>query len=317
MGDIADLERQAAAGDTDAMFDLASALAQDGDVDQAATWFERALNRGNPRAMHASILRARETGDAAKEERVWTLAAGVMAGFGVHLWQDGDREVLDEWVARCAAIGDATALRMLGEQTRAAGENDLGTDLLGRAAALGDWVAMLHLGGDARQAGDVRGARTWWRQAADRDSAEAMIYLGRLDEDAGDIAAARAWWEKAAGLGDLHEVQALYLLARSARVDGDLDSMKRWYAKAMDVGFFVPVMPTPMVTDLIGIAVDAGDVDKARYWFGEIKRRSTYDNDAEAQAIVNRLAANSADAVALFGCDLQHLVDGAVDTRDA
>ncbi|NKQ53590.1 sel1 repeat family protein [Amycolatopsis sp. K13G38] len=141
--DVEALRRLAAeTGDTGAALDLARQLWNEGDLDAAESWFERAADGEN----------------------------GKVAEFGlaVLLEQRERRDEAEQWYRRAAGHGLPEAMLNLGAILQDRGDHDEAEQWYQQALAAGHLAAEVNLGALYWRRGDLAEGQRWYRRAADR-----------------------------------------------------------------------------------------------------------------------------------------------------
>ena len=258
------LHRSAAAGDTDAMFNVGVLAEGEGDVAGARDWYEQAAAGGHTDAMYNLGVLADGEGDVAGARTWWEQAAAgghtsAMNNLGVLVAGEGDVAGARTWWEQAAAAGNLNAMMNLGGRAWDEGDVSAARDWYERAAAAGHPDAPESLGELAwDEDDDVSAARYWYERAAAEGRPDALRCLGHLAEDEGDVAGARIWWERAAAGGDSSSMKNLGNLAEG---EGDVAGARTWWEQAADGG------EKDAMLSLGHLAEGEGDVAGARDWF--------------------------------------------------
>lgn len=201
------------------------------DLAEAAKWYRKAAEGGNPRSM-ATLGRLYERG---------------LGG----LTTDDSQAV--NWYRKAAEAGEASAMTNLGSMY-AAGLGGLAMDdveavkWFRKAAEAGDAGGMTRLGfayatGRGGLPRDDVQAESWARKAAEFGDAQAMGMLGTMYEAgqgglAKDDAQAVEWYRKAAEAGDrigMTYLGDMYMAGRGGLAKDDVQAVS-WYRKAAEAG---------------------------------------------------------------------------------
>ncbi len=122
----------------------------------------------------------------------------------------GDDEKAQVYLERAAELGDAGAIRRLGDQLLDLGEVEQAIERYVRSAELGSATSCLQIGDlfldGERVTGDEAAAVAWFRRGAELGQKDAMTKLGWCHEHgkgglAPDLATAVTWYRNAARLG--------------------------------------------------------------------------------------------------------------------
>ena len=251
------------AGHPVAMFNLGVLAYDEGDREQARTWWRAAADAGEPDAIFNLGALAYDEGDREQARTWWSASAdaghpGAMLTLGVLAEQDGDPEQARTWWRAAADAGHPGAIFNLGVLAEQDRDREQARTWWRAAADAGHPDAMFDLGVLAEQDGDPEQARTWWRAAADAGHPDAMFNLGLLANEDGDPEQARTWWRAAADAG---HPGAMLDLGALAEQDGDPEQTRAWWSAAADAG-----LPDAMF-DLGLLANEDGDPEQARTWW--------------------------------------------------
>ncbi|QHG85232.1 hypothetical protein D1O33_24430 (plasmid) [Rhodococcus rhodochrous] len=221
----------AAYENSDAMFNLGTLAAQDGDFEEARRWWQLAAAQNHPNSMHNLGILDQRRDDLANARAWYERAAShdhpdAMFNLGSLAHQDGDFEEARHWWEQAAT------------------HNHPG--------------AMIKLGTQSHQEGDLRTAWYWFEMAANHDNTDAMFNLGVLAREADNLAEGTAWWKQAAVHG---HIESIYNLGVLAREDPDLTEARRWFEKAAAKDHF------GAMNDLGALAFHLGDLKEARRWW--------------------------------------------------
>jgi len=198
---------------------------------------------GVSEAAYEEIRDAAEAGDG---EAIWR-----MVGFSA---QRGDDEGRRHWLERGAAVDDARALDLLGDELEEEGDLEGAQRNWRRAAELGNRYAMLSLAGAAFEADDEAAAERWARAAAELGLPPAMMLLAVILLER-DPAEARGHLEAAAA-EDFPP--AITLLGSMLKEDGDLEGARALFERARDLD------DPAAVRELAVLDLGSGGEDPAR-----------------------------------------------------
>ena len=237
MSDQEDLERQAAEGETQAMYELGVLFWESGDVESARGWHLQAAEGGHAQAMgRLGFIEGREGNQVIG--RSWLEKAAEkgdvrsMYNLGVEASEDGDRQLAREWWEKAASIGDGAAMFNLGVEYHQ--ENpQLARDWYEKAVNHGENDALLNLGRMAQDDGNYDTARRWYERADDAGDANAKFNLGVLDGLQGRYDTMREALEEAAAAGDCG---AYFTLATFEEQNGDREAALEHYQRAAEGG---------------------------------------------------------------------------------
>ena len=162
---------KAAAGDAEAMYNLAGLLVKQGKSGEAEEWYRKAAAAGNAEAP---------------------------ADLGDLLVKQGKDDQAGEWYRKAAAAGIARATYNVGVLLHRQGNDDQAEECFRKAATAGIAEAMYSLGVLLHGQGNDDQAEEWYRKAAAAGNAEAMSSLGDLLAKQGKDEEAGSWYRKAA-----------------------------------------------------------------------------------------------------------------------
>lgn len=267
------LQLKAVGGDPADMVRLGAAAADDGDLDEAERWFQRAAAAGNRVAAYNLGALCRTAGDPDEAERWFRRAAEAgygpaMAQLGLELNQAGRRREAGEWLRRGAEGGDELSMLLLGLYQLERGAVGEAQDWLQRAADKGSIDAMYNLA-CTKQAEFPEEATQWHRRAAERGHTDSMYNLAVTLQDANRPDEAQEWYTKAAEGG---QAQAANNLGNMLWHQGRADEAMRWYQRSAEGG-----EPNGMF-HLAGQYKAGGNRERAEHWY----RRAAENGHATA-----------------------------------
>lgn len=226
----ADLRHRAEQGDPEAISQLAVLLVQSERFGDAATWFDRMADDGDPeRAFSAGFVhwKAGHVADAERRLRPAARAGHGQAALvlGSLLQQSGRMEEGTEWLMRGAKLGAMKNAKLVevvdGNPT---------TQNLARSAADAAYEQAAKL----VDQGDLDGAERFLRGAAEAGHVEAMTNLGVLSYRKGNWAEAESLWMDAANRG--HAEAAFNLGTADLKAQRPVDA-ERWLLRAAEGGY--------------------------------------------------------------------------------
>lgn len=255
--------RAALTGDTTAMVTLGAFLIQQGEIDEAETWYRRAADSGDTTAMILLSMILQQYG-LVDEAETWLRRAAdagdINAMHGLaHLLKAFDKlEEAEAWYQRAANIGHTNAMAALGNLLKDRGKLEEAEVWLRRGANARDPNAMESLGFLLHSRNDFDEAETWYRRAVDNTdpSVTAMLMLGMVLHQCENLDEAETWYRRAADKGAPMSMLAIGMihLQRS-----DFDEAELWFHRAADTG------DTMALATLRGILGDDGS-KKAEIW---------------------------------------------------
>ncbi|MFE1349270.1 hypothetical protein [Streptomyces sp. NPDC058757] len=195
--------RSAEGGNPQAMAVLGSLRHEEGAAEEAEGWYRRAAEAGLADAAYALGQLLHQRGEAAEAER-WArrAAAGgstaAMNALGALSLERGDREAATSWYRKSAAAGDEEGRRRLASLLTGSEMLAELEERLTERARQGDPDAFLALGRSRELRGDPYAAQGWYEKAARAGNVGAMIRLAELSERQGLTRQARAGRRKAA-----------------------------------------------------------------------------------------------------------------------
>ncbi|MEU8776499.1 tetratricopeptide repeat protein [Streptomyces sp. NPDC048606] len=255
--------RAAAAGDTDAMFNLALLLTEAGRIEEAETWYRRAAGAGNAGAMNNLGMLLEDAGRTDEAETWYHKAAdtgnfNAMHNLGLLLTDAGRTDEAETWYRKAIDAGNTGAMHGLGLLLAGTGRTDEAETWYRKAIDAGNTGAMYGLGLLLAGTGRTDEAETWYRKAADAGNTDAMHNLGLLLEDAGRTDEAETWYRKAADTGQMNAMNNLGLLLTDT---GRTHEAETWYRKAIDAG------NTGAMHGLGLLLADTGRTHEAETWY--------------------------------------------------
>ena len=224
-------EKEAQAGDADAMVDLGFML-QGSDAGAAQGWYEKAAQAGQPVAMHnlAVLLKDSAPESALRwyEKAAQAGHASAMYNLGMML-EDSDAGAAQGWYEKAAQTGHGGAMYALGIMLE---DSDAGAarDWYEQGAQAGHPGAMFDFGFLLKDS-DLGAARGWYEKAAQAGHADAMYNLGVMLTDS-EPASAQRWHQKAAQAGDGGAMYNLGVML----MDSDPGAARSWFEKAAEAG---------------------------------------------------------------------------------
>lgn len=144
---LAEIRRDAEAGDPQAMADWGAHLGQQGQLREAIQWSERAWQAGNLTAGFNLGTFHEQAGDTHRADLVWTQAGAagdpdaMMCAARLAL-RRGDRAAADRWLGPVVDQEQTYPVTALGVAYREHGDLDIALRLFDRAIVLGDGYAM-------------------------------------------------------------------------------------------------------------------------------------------------------------------------------
>lgn len=227
------------------------------DDEQAAFWYNKAVEQGNEEAITELMqLYKEERGGASDSEVValyrkavemnnseamYLLGISYALGKGV----EQDDELTIEWYTKAARAGNADAMYILGYSY----EYACGVDADGnkaiywyeKAATAGNAAAMYAVGNICNAQGDVDSAVYWYKRSAEGDCVDAMYQIGYLYEiglyvDLDEYEAVK-WYRKAAEAGHADSMYRLgFCYYTGSGVTENESKAAEWMKKAVDAG---------------------------------------------------------------------------------
>ncbi|WP_405856967.1 sel1 repeat family protein [Streptomyces sp. NBC_01515] len=279
------------AGSSQAPWLAANMLAEDGQVDAALLWYERATGRDHGMMGADGAFRGAELlADSGRLEEAlpWygrAAAAGYRDALAVAVGRLSDEGRLEEalaWFERTVANGEPRAWVTAAGQLSRRGRLAEARAWHIRAADAGHVGTMLELGSHADRQGDTKQARNWYTRAADAGHGGAVLSLGLLAQRDGDTKTARAWYEQAAELGS---ASAMYHLGVLAQREDDTTGARAWYEQAAELG------SASAMYHLGVLAQREDDTTGARAWYEQAAR----GGNARAMLNLGRLAREQGD----------------------
>ena len=250
-------------GDADAMVRVGELLFDWGQHDKAVVWLEQARTGGHPRA--AEVLATRIDEAARRAERL------------------GEAETAQRFVTRLTALDTLPAFRLLAGRAYAEHDDDRYERWLRKAADAGDPESMADLGKFRwLSRGDGDGARTWCRRAVTAGHWQALYLLDHLlGDDAAEQEERRGLWALAAEAGWVPGIE--WMVTRGADTAAERE---HWAGLAAAAGSSLAYVT------LGGLALERGDLDAARDWFG----RGAQEDDREAMYQLGLLLLDADDS---------------------
>ena len=272
------MRRQAEAGDTDAMTNLASGLLASSRDGEAEHWYRKAAQAGNAEAMTGLGWLLEHTDRAADAEQWYREAADeghllAMTRLAGLLSRTGRLGGAEQWWRQAASLGDIGAMVDLGAfLANNGGDMTQAEQWFRKAAEAGHDGAMNNLGLIRLSAGKTDQAEQWFRKAAEAGHIGAMNNLGRLTNDGGVVSLgpgttmsrdrpgeeAESWWRKAAEAG---HVGAMHSLGGLLYRRGRKPEAEHWYHKASLAG------NAEAMESLAALLYGAGQKAEAAQWF--------------------------------------------------
>jgi len=232
--------------DIEEMHSLGNLLRQRGELDQAETWYRRAIDGGSTEAMNDLGSMLEQRGKFGEAESWYLLAAeagnvAAMNNQGDLLERRGEPGEAENWYLRAAEAANVAPVGDRGDLLERRGEPGEAESRYRRAAESGDATAMFGLADLLDQVGDLDEAEIWYRRAIDEGSTQAMNKLGFMLERRGELSEAERWYRRAIEGGN---AVAMFYLAGLLEQRGELDEAERWYRGAADAGI-VAAMSRP------------------------------------------------------------------------
>jgi TPR repeat protein len=204
---IEELTSAAEAGNTDAMYDLASAFSVAGDSLMSEMW----------------LLRAADGGDA-----------DAMYSMGITEFERGNLELAESWYKKASARGVRSAAYNLGMMMRRRGDDEAAVAQLLRAANRGHIRAAAQLGLLLQKLGDDAQAERWLvAVAAQREDATALSTAGAARAAQGNLTEAESLFLRAVAGG---EPRALTGLGGLRMRVGNYEEAEQWFSRAAEAG---------------------------------------------------------------------------------
>ncbi|MFE1840619.1 CDC27 family protein [Streptomyces sviceus] len=267
-------ERAVHAGNTKTLLWAAEQLAQVDRLDYVLPWIERAADAGDTTALRwMALLRARA--NRLNEALTWAERATDMGDTGLLRWAAGRLVVagrMDDalaWIERAVDAGGAEALRWVADFMLDVGPRADALTWYERAADAGDTEAPGAVGALLATTGRLDEALPWLQQAADAGETEAPGAAAALLAAAGRLDEALTWAERAVAAGD---TEALQWTAESLVSAGRLTEALTWYQRVADAGH------TEALRWAADLLAAAGQLDEALTWY----KRAVDAGDTEA-----------------------------------
>lgn len=222
-----------------------------------------------------------------------------MLNLGTILYQRGDTEEADFWLAKAAATNNPVALTEVGKFLVAVGRASESEELLRNAATLNFPPAMDVLSDLLNENGDAAESESWMRKAAALGYPPSMTALAMLLHYRGEGEEGEEWARKAAQAGD---IQAIAFLGIILSERGEKAEAEGWLRKAASFNFpnRTGTFGHPIaITELGSILLGRGDREEAELWW----RRSAAGGENRARTYLGTLLMERdevAEAVALW-----------------
>jgi TPR repeat protein len=283
LGAVALYTPAAEAGSPEAMVNLASVLRQQGQWEDAESWYRRGMAQGHRGCISglAGLLEAR--GRLAEAEQLYNRAAAMKdrratrrLGWLCH--QRGDFIAAEKFYMEAAALGDGAAMNWLGIRAGKEERQDLAETWYRRAADAGHLAGMVNLGALLERAGAHDDeAEDWYREGARLQDPIAMTALGCLYHRLGRLGEAETWLRRALTVDrpnpavDPADVERARARAMSALgmilvAGGELGEAEGWYAQAAAAG------RAEAANNLGDLYERKGRLEEAESWYREAAR---------------------------------------------
>ncbi|MEV4344982.1 tetratricopeptide repeat protein [Actinoplanes sp. NPDC049596] len=226
-------------GNTYALLEYAERNAEDGDLEEAADLFQRAVYSGSTAAYAGLGSVLHDLDDIAGAEVAYRRAAEAGHGLG---WyglaslreEEGDAGQAEALYRRAADAGHLGSLVNVGLLEQERGEHDLAEANFRKAAKARFPNAEVLLGDIAAQRDDRAGAIKHYNRAIKWGHTEGMIGLGLVLENGGDLPGAESWYRQAAEAGNL---RGLLNLAMLYALQHDDERAEAYCREAIEAGY--------------------------------------------------------------------------------
>ncbi|MEV0184542.1 tetratricopeptide repeat protein [Streptomyces sp. NPDC050625] len=267
-------KRAVDASGTATVLGVAERLAKVDRLDYVLPWIESAVDAGDTDALGWTALLLAQA-NRLDDALTWAERATDMGDTGLLRWAAGRLVVADRmddallWVERAVDAGGAEALRWAADLMLTVGRRDEALTWYERAADAGDTEALGAVGALLATTGRLDQALPWLQHATDAGDTEAPGGAAALLAAAGRLDDALTWVERAVDAGD---TEALRWPAESLAAAGQINGALTWYQRVVDVGH------TEALRWAADLLAAAGQLDEALTWY----RRAVDAGDTEA-----------------------------------
>jgi|GEM_PF-936975 len=240
-------------GTPEAFFDLAAIYYEEGDLQKAKIYFQKAADLGNAESLRClgKLLEKEWYFQQAKICFQKAAALGnvdALNDLGALFQKEGDLQQAIICYQKAADLGNAESLRRLGKLLEKEWYFQQAKICFQKAAALGNADALNDLGILFQKEGDLQQAKICFQRAAALGNADALNNLGILFRKEGDLQQAKIYYQRAIDLG---VVDALFNLGLLFEKEGRLRDALVWYQQAADHGIPEVQQATKRVNQMI------------------------------------------------------------------